>query len=62
MDLWIDDGLQMAPDVPRRVGKEAIREGMMPGFDLFDMRNMIIQTEGGPDSGRPGLFPRHLHF
>ena len=27
MSLWINDGLQMPPDVPRRIGKEAIREG-----------------------------------
>jgi uncharacterized protein (TIGR02246 family) len=45
MALWIDDGIQMPPDVPRRVGKEAIREGMQPGFDLFDMSKMVIHTE-----------------
>ncbi len=45
MALWIDDGIQMSPDVPRRLGKEAIREGMQPGFDLFDMSNMVIQIE-----------------
>ena len=45
MSLWINDGLQMPPDVPRRIGKEAIREGMQPGFELFDMSNMVIETE-----------------
>ena len=45
MSMWIEDGIQMPPDVPRRVGKEQIRTGMQPGFDLFDMKNMIIQTE-----------------
>ena len=25
ISLWIDDGIQMPPDVPRRVGKEEIR-------------------------------------
>jgi len=45
MALWIDDGIQMAPDVPRRVGTDEIREGMQPVFDLFDMSNMVIDTE-----------------
>ena len=45
MSLWIDDGIQMAPDAPRRVGKEQIRAGMQPGFDLFIMSNMVINTE-----------------
>jgi uncharacterized protein (TIGR02246 family) len=45
MDLWIDDAIQMPPDVPRRIGKDAIREGMKPGFESFDMSNMVIQTE-----------------
>ena len=45
MALWIDDGIQMPPDVPRRVGKELIRDGMQPVFDQFNMSNMTIQTE-----------------
>jgi uncharacterized protein (TIGR02246 family) len=45
MSLWIEDGIQMPPDEPRRVGKDAIREGMKPGFDMFDVSNMIIHTE-----------------
>ena len=45
MALWIDDGLQMPPDVPQRVGKEQIRVEMLPFFDLFDTSNMIIHTE-----------------
>jgi uncharacterized protein (TIGR02246 family) len=43
--LWIDDGIQMPPDVPRRVGKEHIREAMQPLFDLFDASKIIIHTE-----------------
>jgi ketosteroid isomerase-like protein len=35
----------MPPDVPRRVGREEIRREMRPGFDLFDMSNMVIHTE-----------------
>lgn len=44
MSLWVDDGMQMAPDAPPRVGKEQIRTGMLPTFDLFIMSNMIINT------------------
>ena len=43
--LWIDDGIQMAPDAPPRIGKEQIREAMQPLFDHFNMSKMIIQTE-----------------
>jgi uncharacterized protein (TIGR02246 family) len=45
MELWIDDGIQMPPDVPRRVGKAVIRSEMEPTFSLFDMSNMVIETE-----------------
>lgn len=43
--LWIDDGIQMAPDAPVRIGKAQIQEAMRTAFNLFDMRNMFIQTE-----------------
>ena len=45
MSLWIDDGIQMPPDAPRRLGKEQIQRAMQPMFDLFDTSNMIIQIE-----------------
>ena len=45
MSLWIEDGIQMPPDVPRRVGKAGIRREMQPVFDLFNMSKMTIQTE-----------------
>jgi len=45
ISLWIDDGIQMPPGVPRRVGKEEIRREMQPLFDHFNMSKMIIQTE-----------------
>jgi len=45
MSLWTDEGIQMAPDAPRRVGKEQIRAAMQPGFDLFIMSDMVINTE-----------------
>ena len=45
ISLWIDDGIQMPPGVPRRVGKEEIRREMQPVFDLFNTSKMTIQTE-----------------
>jgi uncharacterized protein (TIGR02246 family) len=45
MSLWSDDGIQMAPDAPPRIGKERIREAMQPTFDLFFLSNMVIDTE-----------------
>jgi uncharacterized protein (TIGR02246 family) len=43
--LWINDGIQMPPGVPRRVGKAEIRREMQPLFDLDDVSNMVIHTE-----------------
>jgi uncharacterized protein (TIGR02246 family) len=43
--LWIDDGIQMAPGAPCRVGKAEIRRGMQPQLNHFDTRKMIIQPE-----------------
>jgi uncharacterized protein (TIGR02246 family) len=45
MTLWINDGLQLAPDEPPRVGKEQIQAGMRPGFDHFVMSSMVINSE-----------------
>jgi uncharacterized protein (TIGR02246 family) len=45
ISLWIDDAVQMPPGAPRRVGKEQIRRGMQPLFDLFDTSRMSIHTE-----------------
>ena len=33
ISLWADNGVQMPPDTPTRIGKEQIREGMKPMFD-----------------------------
>ena len=41
LSLWIDNGIQMPPDAPRRAGKETIRTEMQPRFDLFDWRMTI---------------------
>jgi uncharacterized protein (TIGR02246 family) len=45
MALWNEDGIQMSPGAPPRVGKAEIRREMQLLFDLFDTRNMIIQPE-----------------
>jgi len=45
LSLWIEDGIQIAPDAPLRIGKEQIREAMRATFDLFDRRDMTIHTE-----------------
>ena len=43
--LWVDDGMQMPPDAPRRVGKAEIRRGMRSQFDLFDTTKMVVHME-----------------
>ena len=43
--LWIDDGIQMPPGAPRRVGKAEIRRGMQPLFDLCGISKLIIHPE-----------------
>ena len=45
ISLWIDDGIQMAPDAPIRIRKKQIREAMRAAFDLFDAHNMTIHME-----------------
>jgi uncharacterized protein (TIGR02246 family) len=45
LSLWIEDGIQIAPDAPLRIGKEQIREAMRATFELFDTRNMTIHLE-----------------
>lgn len=37
MSLWADDGVQMPDDVPSRVGRKEIREGMRPAFEAMDL-------------------------
>jgi uncharacterized protein (TIGR02246 family) len=45
ISLWIEAGVQMPPEAPRRVGKETIRLGMQPQFDLFDWQMAIYPDE-----------------
>lgn len=43
--LWTDDGIQMPPGAPRRIGKEQIRQEMLPVFERFNINKMSIHTE-----------------
>jgi uncharacterized protein (TIGR02246 family) len=45
ISLWIDDGLQMPPDVPRNIGKEQIQESNRPLFDLYDSEMTVNPDE-----------------
>ena len=54
MSLWTDDGVQMPPDTPTKVGKEQIREYMKQIFDQFDLK-IEIHTEEGKVHGDYGL-------
>jgi uncharacterized protein (TIGR02246 family) len=45
LTLWVEDGIQMPPDAPRRVGKAEIRQGMEPQFDSYETSLMFIHTE-----------------
>jgi uncharacterized protein (TIGR02246 family) len=46
ISLWADDGVQMPPGTPARIGKEQIREGMKP---LFDQMNLDITIHSMDD-------------
>jgi uncharacterized protein (TIGR02246 family) len=45
IELWIDNGIQMPPGAPRRVGKEQVRAAMQPLFDNCSTNNMTIHIE-----------------
>lgn len=45
INLWTEDGIQMPPDAPRRVGRALIRAEMKPLFDLFNTRMAIYPDE-----------------
>jgi uncharacterized protein (TIGR02246 family) len=45
ISLWSEEGLQMPPDAPRRVGKEKIQKEMALRFDQFNTSKMTIQPE-----------------
>jgi uncharacterized protein (TIGR02246 family) len=43
--LWVENGIQMPPDAPRRAGKKQIRAAMRPVFNRFCTREMTFHTE-----------------
>jgi uncharacterized protein (TIGR02246 family) len=45
ISLWADDGVQMPPDDPARIGKEQIRAGMKPLFDQLNLDIVIHSIE-----------------
>ena len=45
ISLWADDGVQMPPDTPVRIGKEQIREAMKPAFDQMTLDIAITSIE-----------------
>ena len=55
ISLWADDGVQMPPDTPTRIGKEQIREGMEPVFDQMNLEIAIHSIEDAKVYGDFGL-------
>jgi uncharacterized protein (TIGR02246 family) len=45
ISLWTDDGIQIPPGSPARIGKEQIRAGMKPAFDQFILKIVINYEE-----------------
>jgi uncharacterized protein (TIGR02246 family) len=43
--LWSEEGIQLAPDAARRMGREVIRGEMKPLFDLFDTEMAVYPDE-----------------
>ena len=55
LSLWSDDGIQMYPGAPSRVGKEEIRAGMKPAFDQFIMKIELTSEMEARASGNLGF-------
>jgi uncharacterized protein (TIGR02246 family) len=45
ISLWCDEGIQMPPGVPRRVGKEQIQKGMQPLFEISNTTMTVHPNE-----------------
>ena len=54
ISLWVDHGIQMAPDFPQRVGKEEIHASMKPFFEMFE-HEMTVDCEEVRLAGDWGL-------
>jgi len=55
MSLWADDGIQMPPDTPVRIGKNQIKDGMKPAFDQMNLDIAINSIEDAKVYGDLGL-------
>lgn len=55
ISLWADDGVQMPPDTPVRIGKEQIREGMKSAFDQMNLEIAITSIDEARVYGDLGL-------
>ena len=55
ISLWADDGVQMPPDTPARMGKEQIREAMKPAFDQMNLDIAIHDIKEAKVYGDLGL-------
>ncbi len=45
ISLWTDDGVQMPPGIPSRIGKRQIQTAMKPVFDQFILKMAITNQE-----------------
>ena len=55
ISLWADDGVQMPPGAPARVGKEQIRAAMQPAFDKMDLDIALQGIQEAKIHGDRGL-------
>ena len=55
ISLWTDDGVQMPPGAPARVGKEQIGEAMKPAFDQMNLDITITSIEDAKVYGDLGF-------
>jgi len=55
ISLWADRGVQMPPDAPARVGKEAIRGAMEPAFGAMTLDLDILRVDNAEIHGDLGL-------
>ena len=55
ISLWEEDGVQMQPDTPARVGIEQIKEGMRPFFEEMTIDVNLFEIEDVRVYGDLGL-------
>lgn len=55
LSLWAEDGVQMPPNAPTRVGRDEIAEGMKGAFAAMDVSITIHEVEHAEVWGDRGL-------